>query len=360
MPTPDAIRKAGAHLAAPYHVTGELVLDGSMLHGWCWSPARPKQRLRVALLRDDDLIATAVASRLRLDIVRDGQCDGYHGFSFQVPPAPYARLEVREVATKQVFGRVLGETLAEPESWVARCDALGAQLASGHAALGGPVTRLPPSAGDVAVRGLRLPVLNAPATSIVLDVASPAEAAPCVASLAPLLRHYAAEVILLCDARAPEDAAVASVSGLKICRHPAMGFAARMNFAIQQARGARLLLSFATELGVGDLRCWLDQSPGQGEIMASASVLEASGLLKGSSAGAARSGPLLAASREVFSALPLIEGFDHAGGHLSVLDFVLRAQEAGLAVLGVGQATPMPIAPGDAARRLAQSVQALL
>jgi hypothetical protein len=113
-----------------YHVHGQLLRDGNLVTGWCWSPARPRDRLRVTLLIDGTAAGSTVAARLRLDIVRDGLCDGYHGFKLTLPPtlSPASLIEIQEMGTGAVFGRLLGQKMADTEEWARKLDKLTEQL----------------------------------------------------------------------------------------------------------------------------------------------------------------------------------------------------------------------------------------
>jgi len=60
---------------------GEAVLDADgVLHGWCWLPARPRERQVVEVLVNDRIAAEILATRFREDLVTRGVGDGYHGF----------------------------------------------------------------------------------------------------------------------------------------------------------------------------------------------------------------------------------------------------------------------------------------
>ncbi len=98
-----------------FSLQGELTRKGGMVQGWCWSPARPAERLQVALLIDGERLARTRAGRLRSEIVRPGVCDGYHGFSLALPAdlPPTARIEVQEYDSGQVFGRILPHETVE-------------------------------------------------------------------------------------------------------------------------------------------------------------------------------------------------------------------------------------------------------
>lgn len=55
--------------------------------GWAWDPASPEERLTVALLDGDRVVAETRADRPREDLARNGVGDGAHAFELAVPEA---------------------------------------------------------------------------------------------------------------------------------------------------------------------------------------------------------------------------------------------------------------------------------
>jgi len=66
----------------PIPAIGEVQVDpDGVISGWCFSPARPDERLTVEILINETVAATVVASRFLEELRNRGIGDGYHGFS---------------------------------------------------------------------------------------------------------------------------------------------------------------------------------------------------------------------------------------------------------------------------------------
>jgi hypothetical protein len=93
-----------------YHIQGDFARaeDGS-IHGWCWSPDHPADRLTVEILADGAVIGDVIANTLRPDLKRQGKGDGCCGFTIAASdidiPARTTLLSLRERETRRIFGR---------------------------------------------------------------------------------------------------------------------------------------------------------------------------------------------------------------------------------------------------------------
>ncbi len=90
-------------------ITGEAHCDTEgAVHGWCWAPDMPAARIKVELLIRGIATRTVVASRFREDLRERGIGDGYHAFTFILPPDVYetggrAHAALRAVGHDAVF-----------------------------------------------------------------------------------------------------------------------------------------------------------------------------------------------------------------------------------------------------------------
>ena len=55
------------------------------LLGWAWSPSNPEERVAVEVLLGEDVVARAIADRLRSDLASAGIGDGQHAFDIELP-----------------------------------------------------------------------------------------------------------------------------------------------------------------------------------------------------------------------------------------------------------------------------------
>ena len=252
-------------------IVGDLaMLPGGIVDGWCWSPSRPGERLRVDLLIEGAVAARVDAAVFRRDLLLLRIGDGRHGFRLKLPrgaltPARTSCLiESREPASGQTFGRWLHEPVAAPPPRHAGLDAMSdalAGLAARLAQLDRPPASLaaalrqawrelaivPPAAGvaggDVAVaRALlaelgevTLPRQDAPEVTLVLAGSTAPAILARLRALAPVAGRLAAEVVLLDPGH---DARLALLPSLVAnLRH-----ATSLADAVAQARGGSLAL----------------------------------------------------------------------------------------------------------------------
>jgi hypothetical protein len=333
---------------ATYAVMGELQRDGDVMTGWCWSADRPSERLTVGLRIDGAPAGAVVAARLRLDLVRDGVCDGYHGFTIVLPPAvpTYSVIEVFERATGQVFGRLASGEVAELGNWSDRVAELSEAVAVLHAALPGRPAPLDPAPLEQVVREAgrtlcrsfqgeaalaRLPRINSPAFSLVLDGSGAAhELRAAVIRLAPLLRHHRAELVVIGRGETVETEGVIPV---EVTGNAAEAFQA----AAAAAQGERLVFLQAASTSSAGVARLLGSKPGT--MLLGAMAMEAArtaGLYwkpPNLSRGTARTGLVLLVDRSIFNR---VGGFDRdmddgAGLHLVDLGLRLLREGHGLA-----------------------------
>jgi hypothetical protein len=331
-----------------YAVMGELQRDGDVMTGWCWSADRPSERLTVGLRIDGVPAGAVVAARLRLDLVHDGVCDGYHGFTIVLPPAvpTYSVIEVFERATGQVFGRLASGEVAELGIWSERVselseavDVLHAGLPDQPASLGRAyLDEVVREGGRTLCRGFRggatlarVPRIDSPAFSLVLDGSGAAdELRAAVIRLAPLLRHHRAELLVI------ERGQTFEMQG--VTRVETAGEAAEaLQAAAEIAKGKRLVFLQARWTSSAGVARLLGSEPGT--ILLGAMAMEAArtaGLcwdLPNLSRGTARTGLVLLVDQSIFNR---VGGFDRdmddgAGLHLADLGLRLSREGCGLA-----------------------------
>jgi hypothetical protein len=332
-----------------YSVKGDLSRDGAMVQGWCWSPDRPEERLSVALVMDGRQVAAGVAARLRLDLVRDGVCDGYHAFVFALQASSFGVLEARELGTGAAFGRILGNAATDLAGWMTRLDALDRALTAMARAVAAP-TVAPLStalayAGTQFARlsaplcllpGLRLPAVPVPQLSLLLDLeTAPQDVLAAVAALAPHMQRLAAELVVVDRGTWPASAVFASLPGLSYCLTSSATRVDRLNAGLAQARGTSIaLLDPASSSLWPGLRA-LGQCEDVWAGAAVASVARRAGFAAFASPAMAPLGGcvLLQAPRAVFTQLEGLDPVMDDGGYLPELDFTLRAQLAGYSIL---------------------------
>ncbi|MCB8873617.1 glycosyltransferase family protein [Acidisoma silvae] len=325
-----------------------------MVQGWCWSADRPAERLTVALLIDGVQKASVVAARLRSELVRPGLCDGYHGFSLALPAdlAPTARIEAMECGSGQVFARIVPAETAESLAWAAQAEAAYVTAATLQEALpdwaGTPRwSTLGPALAETGRHFARhplselqlpaaphLPVIAQPRFTLLLDAGSdPAAGRAGILAIAPLLRRYLAELLVYGDGHGAQH----------------------VNDAAAQARGDTLVFLRAGQIAPRDLAILLDAAQGRSD-----SLLGGAAQMAARQAGfrdpfpampakASRSGLSLLTPRSLFEALG---GFDLTmadGADLPMLDFALRAEDAGHTVLAWGDAAVPDLSPGPQA-----------
>jgi hypothetical protein len=199
-------------------ILGEVALDrDGVLHGWCWSPTRPAERLTVEILVEDEVAASVVASRFREDVRNRRFGDGYHGFTVTLTKHLSAKpglVRARERVSGRVFWQKSFSEIGIPAGFDGQLD--GVKSAIGDTvlteALAGPqkLARLLSAFDGVGRRlrggrfpggdapAVRLPTVTAPAISIILDVGDDSETVfNMVAAAAGLFGAIGAELILL-------------------------------------------------------------------------------------------------------------------------------------------------------------------
>jgi hypothetical protein len=72
--------------------------------GWAWDPGEPGERLKVALMDGDTVLAETVADRQREDLARNGVGDGAHAFDIALPERLRARASSLTVAARRADG----------------------------------------------------------------------------------------------------------------------------------------------------------------------------------------------------------------------------------------------------------------
>jgi hypothetical protein len=344
-------------------VRGELVLRGDMVTGWCWSPSRPTQRLKVTLLIDSKRAASGIAARLRLDLVRPSICDGYHAFALPLPKSAengFSIIEAQEADSGHIFARILSGKVKDVPEWAAKGEALAQSLGEVEASLGLDIfspkkaplltalkvtgqwlTRKPNHIIDAASLALafRLPKIAEPRFTLILDtIPDKMRALSCIARLAPLLSRNGAELLVIDDGHGAASARLASLPGLSYCLVPASSTTQHANLAAAVARGGSLIFLDAEEATAAGLDRLLatPARPQEVEIGEWARPAARSAGLVDPFPDIAHdvpgTGVILLTPRDLFLDLG---GFDDAvddGVGLPALDFALRAQKAGCTV----------------------------
>lgn len=340
-----------------YHVRGELLREDNMVHGWCWSPERPRERLQVALLIDGAKVAAGVAARLRSHLVRGAICDGYHGFSFALPHpmVPSALIEVQEAGSGHVFGRIIASEAADIEEWKRRTEESHRNVSVLHERLGTvwaarPEKPMSSAFGAIGAKltkadtarswfsdGLRLSFVSKPVVTLVLDTGLDAERVVASARLlAPLLGHFMTELMVTDDGRSAASESLASLPGLSYCFTLAATRAARANRAAHQARGRLVAFLRAGESSARGLTTLLEYATIQQGVLigglaaATAQHAGMSDLIPAASAPTIQTGLSLLTSRETFLSLGALDPTVEDGVDLPMLEFALRARAAGI------------------------------
>jgi len=253
-------------------IAGDLaLLPGGIVDGWCWSPSRAGERLRVDILIEGATAARIEASVFRRDLLLLRIGDGRHGFRLKLPRGALTPertgclIEVRELLSGQVFGRWLHEPAGAPAPRHAALDAAAATLDEAANILAGLTRPRAPlatalrralgdlsivlpaaAAGDVAVARARLAALGTTtlpwidASRFTVAVAASARTSAVAAlerlrALAPLAARMAAEVVLVDPGHDARLALLPSVVAN-------LRYAADLGEAVTQARGGYFVL----------------------------------------------------------------------------------------------------------------------
>jgi hypothetical protein len=256
--------------------------------GWCWSPARPDERLIVELLVDDAVAVSMVAAIFRRDLLAKGCGDGRHGFALRLPPnLPHSGAEclitARERRSGRVFARLMrragpgalagGERVAQAADGVdslwqgidevraltpgpgpGRPPPVAARLRSAFGALAGELGarairlgagRAPPGrAAADPPRGLELVEHARPTVSVLLRAGAATAVLRHVTALAPALSEAGVEVLVADLGEDPACLLLPSrVRNLRYLHAPAArGVAQALALAATEARGQWLVL----------------------------------------------------------------------------------------------------------------------
>jgi hypothetical protein len=253
-------------------IAGDLaLLPGGIVDGWCWSPSRAGERLRVDILIEGATAARIEASVFRRDLLLLRIGDGRHGFRLKLPRGALTPertgclIEVRELLSGQVFGRWLHEPAGAPAPRHAALDAAAATLDEAANILAGLTRPRAPlatalrralgdlsivlpaaAAGDVAVARARLaalgtttlPWIDAPRFTVAVAASARTSAVAALErlrALAPLAARMAAEVVLVDPGHDARLALLPSVVAN-------LRYAADLGEAVTQARGGYFVL----------------------------------------------------------------------------------------------------------------------
>jgi hypothetical protein len=353
--------------AAPRQdVRGTFKVQDDCATGWCWCQHRPAEALRVEILCDGRVVASGLAARLELELVRPGVTDGYHGYLFILPKGlpKTAILEAREARTGKVFARQLPDTMPDVAAWQQRVARLGGAMRQLHddltqpglgearwsVALGasGALLGRRPAHGRA---GLALRPVTDPLWTVILDLprlgAALDEAAAQweVTQLAPLLSAARAELVVMDDGGAAGF--LTAVAGLRYAAVPrGAADVARLNTGLGLARGVHVAI-FAPgarhekPLGAPDRlrsRAALLAAPAVDEIVVgggAAAAIRGAGLdalLPLVDEAKTETGLLLMAPRAVCETVGVLDAEMDDGADLALLDFALRAKNIGTTI----------------------------
>jgi len=253
-------------------IAGDLaLLPGGIVDGWCWSPSRAGERLRVDILIEGATAARIEASVFRRDLLLLRIGGGRHGFRLKLPRGALTPertgclIEVRELLSGQVFGRWLHEPAGAPAPRHAALDAAAATLDEAADILAGLTRPRAPlatalrralgdlsivlpaaAAGDVAVARARLaalgtttlPWIDAPRFTVAVAASARTSAVAALErlrTLAPLAARMAEEVVLVDPGHDARLALLPSVVAN-------LRYAADLEDAVTQARGGYFVL----------------------------------------------------------------------------------------------------------------------
>jgi hypothetical protein len=365
-----------------YDVRGTFAVQDEQATGWCWSPQRPGEALRVEVLSDGQVVAWGLAARLVLELMRPGVTDGYHGYLLILPKGlpQTAILEAREARTGQVFARQLPKILPDVMTWQRQVATLADTVAQLHDGLGaaspgearwsaawGAGGALLDRRGATGRRtgsaeGLALRVVAEPVWTVILDLPRAGDVTEVLArqevmQLAPLLSRARAELVVIDDGRA-----AGFLSGVAGLRHagvpPGAGDVERLTAGLFMARGVHVAV-FAPVGVAGALRgraALLAEPPENRVVVGSgaAAAIRGAGLDEMAplvDRAAVDTGLLLMAPCAVFETVGGLDPAMDDGADLALLDFALRARAAGMAVRVLGDTRPVrlsgvdPVAP---------------
>ena len=367
-----------------YDVRGTFEVQGEQATGWCWSPQRPGEALRVEVLSDGQIVARGIAARLVLELIRPGVTDGYHGYLFLLPMGlpDTAFLEAREARTGKVFARRLPKTLPDVMAWQRRVATLGSTVARLHDRLGegglgearwsaawgasGALLDRRGAEGRRPGLGLALRPVADPVWTVIFDLPRMGSdlderaARREVMELAPLLSMARAELVVIDDGRAAGF--LTGVAGLRYAAVPlGAGDVERLTVGLGMARGVQVAV-FAPGAAPGSLRdrAALLAEPHAHRVMVgggAAAAIHGAGLDELApliDSGAVETGLLLLAPRVVCEMVGDLDPAMDDGADLPLLDFALRARTAGTVVRVLEDIVPVhtvrvdPVGPRQA------------
>jgi hypothetical protein len=77
--------EAGQPTTAVSELRGRVdAVEDGRVYGWAWDPTRPESHLGIKVYAEDELVAEAVADKLRVDLRRNGIGDGSHAFDLGI------------------------------------------------------------------------------------------------------------------------------------------------------------------------------------------------------------------------------------------------------------------------------------
>lgn len=357
------------------------------LQGWCWSSARPKSQLAVDILLDDEPVATVTAGLFRRDLARAGKGDGRCAFDLdfgQRGEAERARLDaaatigLRESGSGKIVGRLRQKSPRHTRNEHLRLDGAHARLGPIIRAASAPLREGPAAAlrrafaelgdqlaaraaGPAAVAAMdpigaalqrlrrtlppiRLPIIGAPALSLIFAAGHVHAMHRMVAALAPGLSAARGEVLAIDDGADPAVALLPTVIANLALVRAGPGFAAAGNAAAAVARGDRI----AFVLHDGEIV----PEPGDARVAVGAPVLALAArlgvldLLAAEQAGDEQNAPLLTLPRRLFADLGGLDPLFGDDPALCALDLALKAALLGHPVVASSQR--WPTAPASA------------
>jgi hypothetical protein len=367
------------------HSANELLVIGglsrsapSRLEGWCWSPARPSERLVAEITINGKVASAIVAASLSVELRDRGIGDGYHAFSVSLPAPPQGSgvvvIEARERTTQILFGRVLvrkasvtsvfqprleplDTAILELQAAVARSERSSSEIGIfarmselGHL-LNRRARRLDIPSNDDAVgleialqrisamRLYRLPYFRSPELSVVVEVGRTfTETYSTIQALGALLERARAELVVIDDGASPAHALLRQkIENLGYIRQKkAGGRSGARNQAAEITRGSRVLFGSSLRR-VGSLI--VDGAPEwPGELVlgptafALACDVNAKSIFSEVRSARGGEGLVVCVDRELFEACGALDEECGFGHHLEVIDLALKADALGATV----------------------------
>jgi hypothetical protein len=199
---------------------------------------------------------------------------------------------------------------------------------------------------------LRLPIVQKPRISFILDAGGGDDLVlDSLHALAPLLTHYAAEVVVSDRGTSVASAALASIPGLSYCFATQALAAARSNQAASAARGGILVFLRVDAVSALGLAKLLDGTLASQHLIIGGAVESAArraglgAVFAPATVATNGGGTTLMVCCDLFKGLGALDPALEDGVALPMLDFALRARQIGQKVTWLRDSTEPPYRP---------------